>query len=47
MAQERKYRGEVPLHDNYGPEAKYAVEAEALLPTTKHEEEIGMGAKVS
>ncbi|MBA3967395.1 MAG: hypothetical protein H0X47_16795 [Nitrospirales bacterium] len=43
MAQERKYRGEVPLHDNYGPEAKYAVEAEALLPTTKHEEEIARG----
>ena len=25
MAKERKYRGEVPLHDNYGPEAKFAV----------------------
>ncbi|MBK9308194.1 MAG: hypothetical protein IPM58_14205 [Nitrospira sp.] len=32
MAKSKKYRGEVPLHDRYGPEAKYAVEAEALLP---------------
>ena len=40
MAKSEKYRGEVPLHDRYGPEAKYAVEAEALLPTAKHEEEI-------
>ena len=37
------YRGEVPLHDHYGPEAKYAVESEALLPTTKWEEEIARG----
>jgi hypothetical protein len=34
MTEERKYRGKVPLHNQYGPEAKYAVEAEALLPTT-------------
>ncbi len=34
------YRGEVPLHDNYGPEARFAVEAEALLPQTRHEQEI-------
>ena len=46
MAKERKYRGEVPLHDNYGPEAKYAVEAEALLPTSKHEEEIARGLEL-
>ena len=31
VADERKYKGKVPLHDQYGPEAKYAVEAEALL----------------
>jgi agmatinase len=30
----------VPLHDHYGPEAKYAVEAEALIPTTKWDEEV-------
>ena len=46
MAKERKYRGEVPLHDKYGPEAKYAVEAEALLPTTKYEEEIARGLEI-
>ena len=46
MAKERKYRGEVPLHDNYGPEAKYAVEAEALLPTTKWEEEVARGLEL-
>ena len=34
------YQGKVPLHENYGPEAKYAVEAEALIPETKHEQEI-------
>jgi agmatinase len=34
------YRGEVPLHENYGREARYAVEAEALLPTTRRDEEI-------
>jgi agmatinase len=43
MSAEHRYKGEVPLHDNYGTEAKYAVEAEALLPTTKHEEEIARG----
>jgi len=37
------YKGEVPLHEQYGPEARYAVEAEALLPTTKHELEIARG----
>jgi acyl-CoA synthetase (AMP-forming)/AMP-acid ligase II len=36
MASKHKYKGEVPLHEHYGGEAKYAVEAEALLPTTKH-----------
>ena len=38
-----EYQGEVPLHDQYGPEAKYAVEAEALLPTSKYDEEIARG----
>ena len=46
MAKERKYRGDVPLHDKYGPEAKHAVEAEALIPTTKHEEEIVRGLEL-
>lgn len=41
MAKRKKHRGEVPLHDRYGFEVRYAVEAEALLPTTKHEEEMG------
>lgn len=31
------------LHDNYGPEARYAVEAEAALPTRAWEEEITRG----
>jgi len=43
LAKEHKYKGKVPLHDKYGQEAKYAVEAEALLPTTKYEEEIARG----
>ena len=46
LAEEMKYRGNVPLHNQYGPEAKYAVEAEALLPTTKHEEEIARGLEL-
>jgi agmatinase len=37
---EQPYRSEVPLHNRYGPEARYAVEAEALLPTTRLEEEV-------
>src|SRR5574340_1212097 len=41
-----KYQGKVPLHDKYGPEAKYAVEAEALLPTTKYEEEVARGLEL-
>lgn len=36
----------MPLHDNYGPEAKYAVESEALIPTTKLEEEIARGLEL-
>ena len=36
MAKKRTYQGKVPLHDNYGPEAKFAVEAEALLPLLSH-----------
>jgi agmatinase len=39
LSDNHHYRGEVPLHDNYGPEARYAVEAEALIPTTKRDEE--------
>jgi agmatinase len=46
MSKSKQYRGEVPLHDRYGPEAKYAVEAEALLPTAKHEEEIARGLQL-
>jgi agmatinase len=46
LAKERKYRGKAPLHDNYGPEAKYAVEAEALLPTMKWEEEVARGLEL-
>src|SRR5438552_14478499 len=46
LAEEGKYRGAVPLHNQYGPEAKYAVEAEALLPTTKYEEEIARGLEI-
>ena len=34
------------VHDNYGPEAAYAVEAEAGLPTTKWEEEIARGLEL-
>jgi agmatinase len=40
LSDNHHYRGEVPLHENYGPEARYAVEAEALIPTTKRDEEI-------
>ncbi len=43
MTGNHEYRGEVPLHDRYGPEARYAVEAEALLPTTRWEEEVARG----
>jgi agmatinase len=34
------------LHDHYGPKAKYAVEAEARLPTAKYEEEIARGLEL-
>src|SRR5439155_24364738 len=34
------------LHDNYGPEARYAVEREALLPTTKWDEEVARGLEL-
>jgi agmatinase len=34
------------LHDNYGPEARYAVEREAELPTTAHEREIARGLEL-
>src|SRR4051812_50090033 len=34
------------LHDNYGPEARYAVEREAELPTTKWDEEVARGLEL-
>jgi agmatinase len=34
------------LHDHYGPKAKYAVEAEARLPTAQYEEEIARGLEL-
>ncbi|MGH3826728.1 MAG: arginase family protein, partial [Pseudonocardiaceae bacterium] len=34
------------LHDNYGPEARYAIEAEAALPSTKAEQEIARGLEL-
>src|SRR3989440_3584673 len=34
------------LHDNYGPEARYAVQREADLPTTKWDEEVARGLEV-
>lgn len=33
-------------HDHSGPEARYAVEAEAQLPTAQHEEEIARGLEL-
>ena len=38
--------GSPPLHDNYGPEAAYAVRAEAELPTTRYEREIARGLEL-
>src|SRR5690606_14747172 len=35
--------GHHPLHDHYGPEARYAVAREAELPTTKWDEEVARG----
>jgi agmatinase len=46
LSDNHHYRGEVPLHENYGPEARYAVEAEALIPTTKRDEEIKWALEV-
>ncbi|MGE3600082.1 MAG: arginase family protein, partial [Dehalococcoidia bacterium] len=46
MSDTHQYRGEVPLHDHYGPEARYAVEAEALLPTSRHAAEIARGLEL-
>ncbi|MEA2702092.1 MAG: hypothetical protein QOD63_37, partial [Actinomycetota bacterium] len=34
------------VHDRHGPEAKRALEAEALLPTTKWQEEIARGLEM-
>jgi len=36
----------LPLHDRHGPEARYAVEAEARLPTAKWEEEVARGLEL-
>ena len=39
--------GDLPeVHENYGPEAAFAVRAEAGLPTTKWEEEIARGLEL-
>ena len=38
--------GNPPVHDNYGPEAAFAVRAEAGLPTTKYDEEIARGLEL-
>ncbi len=38
--------GEPELHGNYGPEAAYAVAAEAALPTTMYEQEIARGLEL-
>ena len=43
---ERQDSGEMPLHDRYGPEARYAVEAEALLPTTRLDKEVARGLEL-
>jgi agmatinase len=34
------------LHDHYGPEARYAVEREAELPTTRWDEEVARGLEL-
>jgi len=34
------------LHENYGPEARYAVGAEAMLPSTKWQEEVRRGLEL-
>jgi hypothetical protein len=34
------------LHEKYGPEARYAVEREAELPTTKWDEEVARGLEL-
>ena len=34
------------LHDRYGPEARYAVAAEAALPTIRWEEEVARGLEL-
>ena len=35
-----------PLHDRYGPEARYAVEREAELPTTRWKLEVARGLEL-
>jgi len=37
---------DTPLHDNYGPEARYAVEREARLPTTAWQREVERGLEL-
>jgi agmatinase len=46
MSTEHPHHSHEPLHDHYGPEARHAVEGEALLPTAKHEEEIARGLEL-
>src|SRR5262245_65711364 len=41
-----EHPGEGALHDNYGPEARYAVAAEAAMPTTKWDEEVARGLEL-
>src|SRR3979411_2643678 len=38
--------GDGEIHGNYGPEAAFAVQAEAGLPTTKWEEEVARGLEL-
>ena len=46
MASGHQHHDGGALHDHYGPEARYAVEAEAQLPTAQHEEEIARGLEL-
>ena len=42
----RPDHGHPEIHANYGPEAAYAVRAEAALPTTAHDREIARGLEL-
>ncbi|MDQ1372682.1 MAG: agmatinase, partial [Actinomycetota bacterium] len=37
---------DLQLHEHYGPEARYAVAAEAAMPTTKWDEEVARGLEL-